>query len=95
MNYRFHCTAFRPKPCDLRDLEFLRLDTGQSWTGRSGEREILAVIVVGAATFTIGSEEFVTAGGRANVYIPAGSAITIEATEPVEIALPGIADGSR
>ncbi len=85
----------RPKPCDLRDLEFLRLDTGQSWTGRSGEREILAVIVGGAATFTIGSEEFVTAGGRANVYIPAGSAITIEASEPVEIALPGIADGSR
>lgn len=95
MNYRFHCTTLRPKPCDLRDLEFLRLDTGQSWTGRSGEREILAVIVGGAATFTIGSEEFVTAGGRANVYIPAGSAITIEASEPVEIALPGIADGSR
>jgi 5-deoxy-glucuronate isomerase len=104
MNYRFHCTipadaglnTLPFNPCHLLDFGLLRLDAGQSWSGGSADRETLAVILGGTATFTIGAEKFPAVGGRANVfsgkphsvYIPAGSEVTIEAIEPVEIALP-------
>jgi 5-deoxy-glucuronate isomerase len=104
MDYRYHC--FIPaengrnelpfNPCSLLDLTFLKLESGQSWSGESGDREILAVILGGTATFTVGAQTFPAVGGRADVfsgkphsvYIPAGSSVTIEALEPVEVALP-------
>jgi 5-deoxy-glucuronate isomerase len=104
MDYRYHCNIQAENgrnelpfnPCRLLDFALLKLDTGQSWSGESGDREILAVILGGTADFTIGAEKFAGVGGRADVfsgkphsvYIPAGAAITIEAAGPVEIALP-------
>lgn len=104
MEYRYHCNipAQRGRntlpfnPCTLLDFTLLKLDAGQSWSGESGDREILAVILGGRATFTVAGRTFTNVGGRPNVfsgkphsvYIPAGSTVTVEALAPVEIALP-------
>jgi 5-deoxy-glucuronate isomerase len=104
MDYRYHCSipagngpnTLPFNPCRLLDFTLLKLATGESWSGASGSREILAVILGGTATFTVGGERFPAVGGRGDVfsgkphsvYIPAGHAFTVEATEPVEIALP-------
>lgn len=104
MDYRYHCyipaesgrNELPFNPCRLLDFSFLRLEAGQSWSGESGDREILAVLLGGTASFTVGDHKFPAVGGRADVfsgkphsvYIPAGRTVTIEALEPVEIALP-------
>jgi 5-deoxy-glucuronate isomerase len=104
MDYRYHCyipaapgrNALPFNPCTLLDFTLLKLEAGQAWSGESGDREILAVVLGGRADFTIGAEKFPAVGGRPNVfagkphsvYIPAGSTVTIEAVGPVEIALP-------
>lgn len=104
MDYRYHCdipaehgrNALPFNPCRLLDFTLLKLDAGASWSGESGDREILAVILGGTAAFTVGDHKFPAVGGRADVfsgkphsvYIPAGTAVTVEATSPVEIALP-------
>ncbi len=104
MTYRYHCyipaehgrNPLPFNPCRLLDFTLLRLDAGRTWTGESGDREILAVILGGTATFTIGEHTFPAVGGRADVfsgkphsvYIPAGSTVTVEAVSAVEIALP-------
>jgi 5-deoxy-glucuronate isomerase len=104
MDYRYHCdlpageghNTLPFNPCGLLDLALLRLDAGGSWSGESGDREILAVVLGGRAAFTVGGKRFRAVGGRADVfsgrphsvYIPAGSSVTVEALEPVEIALP-------
>jgi 5-deoxy-glucuronate isomerase len=83
-------------PCSLLDFNFLKLKTGGSYAGNSGDREILAVILGGKATFHIGGTTFEKVGGRPNVfagkpysvYIPAGAEFSILAEGPVEIALP-------
>jgi 5-deoxy-glucuronate isomerase len=104
MDYKYHCyipaengrNTLPFNPCTLLDLTFLKLGAGQTWSGESGDREILAVILGGKATFTVGDHKFAQVGGRPNVfggkphsvYIPAGTEVTIEADGPVEIALP-------
>ncbi|GIE82272.1 5-deoxy-glucuronate isomerase [Actinoplanes philippinensis] len=104
MDYKYHCyipaapglNTLPFNPCSLLDLQLLTLSPGETWTGTSGDREILAVILGGAANFTVGGSKFAAVGGRADVfsgkphsvYIPAGSDITIEAVGAVEIALP-------
>ncbi len=104
MTYRNHCyipaedghNTLPFNPCRLLDFALLKLDTGQSWSGESGDREILAVILGGRADITVGDHRFPAVGGRADVfsgkphsvYIPAGTAITVDALGPVEIALP-------
>jgi 5-deoxy-glucuronate isomerase len=104
MEYKYHCdipaehgrNALPFNPCRLLDFTLLRLAAGQSWSGQSGDREILAVILGGRATFTVGDHRFEAVGGRANVfsgkphsvYLPAGTPVTVEAVGPVEIALP-------
>lgn len=104
MDYRYHCRIpAQPgrnelpfNPCRLLDLALLRLDTGQSWSGESGDREILAVVLGGTATVTVGDHMFPAVGGRPNVfsgkphsvYIPAGATVSVRALSPVEIALP-------
>jgi 5-deoxy-glucuronate isomerase len=88
-------------PCQLLDFNFLKLAAGEKHSDSSGNREILAVILGGKATFTINCQTFekVTfekVGGRPNVfngkphsvYIPAGAEYTIQAEGAVEIALP-------
>ncbi|BCJ45902.1 5-deoxy-glucuronate isomerase [Actinoplanes ianthinogenes] len=104
MDYRYHCyipaepglNELPFNPCSLLGFQLLRLGAGESWSGESGDREMLAVILSGKATFTVGAAKFADVGGRANVfsgkphsvYIPAGVAVTVEASGPVEIALP-------
>ncbi|MBO3738724.1 5-deoxy-glucuronate isomerase [Actinoplanes flavus] len=104
MDYRYHCyipagNGMNPlpfNPCSLLDFQLVRLGAGETWSGSSGDREILAVILGGSAHFTVGGEKFAAVGGRADVfsgkphsvYIPYGSDVTIEAITPVEIALP-------
>ncbi len=104
MDYRYHCVipaangrnALPFNPCDLLDFALLRLETGQTWSGDTEDREILAVVLGGRATFRVNGQTFESVGGRADVfsgrphsvYLPAGASVTVEATEPVEIALP-------
>jgi len=104
MDYRYHCVIPAESgrnrlpfnPCRLLDFTLLRLETGQTASVESGDREILAVILGGRATFTVGERRFEALGGRTDVfsgrphslYIPAGAVVTVEAVTPVEIALP-------
>lgn len=104
MDYRYHClipadngrNQLPFNPCALLDFSLLRLEAGQSWSGESGGREILAVILGGTATFTVAGQRFASVGGRADVfsgkphavYLPAGADVTVEAETSVEIALP-------
>ena len=104
MDYRYHCylpgapglNELPFNPCSLLDFQLLRLSDGESWSGSSGDREILAVVLGGTASFRVGDFSFDSVGGRADVfsgrphsvYIPAGSSFTISASGPVEIALP-------
>src|SRR5690348_293828 len=104
MEYRYHCVIPAERghnvlpfnPCQLLDFGLLRLEAGETWSGETGEREILAVILGGRASFTVGDKQFEAVGGRADVfsgrphsvYLPAGTAVRIEAVGPVEIALP-------
>jgi 5-deoxy-glucuronate isomerase len=104
MDYRYHCVIPAERghnllpfnPCQLLDFTLLRLEAGDTWSGETGEREILAVILGGRASFTVGDKHFEAVGGRADVfsgrphsvYLPAGATVRVEAVGAVEIALP-------
>lgn len=83
-------------PCSLLDFNLLRLESGETYQAESSDREILAVLLGGKATFEINGTRFENVGGRANVfagkphsvYIPAGATFSIQAGTAVEIALP-------
>lgn len=83
-------------PCKLLDFAMLKLGAGESYTGETPQREILAVILGGRATFEVNGKRFDNVGGRPNVfsgkphslYIPAGAKFSIHAQGAVEIALP-------
>lgn len=83
-------------PCQLLEFGFLKLGAGEIYSGESGNREILAVLLGGRASFEVGQMRFEHVGGRPNVfngkphsiYIPAQSKFTITADSAVEIALP-------
>lgn len=83
-------------PCQLLDFALLKLAAGETHSAESGDREILAVILGGKATFEINGQRFEKVGGRPNVfsgkphsvYIPAGAKYSIQAEGNVEIALP-------
>src|SRR5512147_842079 len=80
-------------PCKLLDFGFLKLGAGETYSSESGDREILAVLLGGRATFEIGEKCFENVGGRPNVfngkphsvYIPAKSEFTIKAESVIEI----------
>ena len=82
-------------PCNLLDFKLLLLPNGEQASFQSGEREVLAVILGGKATFDVGGKRFDHVGGRANVfagkphsvYICAGSDYTITGEGPVQIGL--------
>ena len=82
-------------PCNLLEFGFLKLAAGETYHGESGDREILAVLLGGKASFTVGTKQFEKVGGRPNVfngkphavYIPAKSGFSIQAEEALEIAL--------
>jgi 5-deoxy-glucuronate isomerase len=83
-------------PCKLLDFGFLKLDAGEKHGDESGDRELLAVILGGKASFKVGDKLFEKVGGRPNVfsgkphsvYIPAKTKFNIIAESAVEIALP-------
>ncbi len=83
-------------PCKLLDFAFLKLNSGEKYEGDSGNRELLAVLLGGKATFEIGGKRFEKIGGRPNVfsgkphsvYIPAKTKFNITAESNVEIAMP-------
>ncbi|MEV7974204.1 5-deoxy-glucuronate isomerase [Cellulomonas sp. NPDC089187] len=104
VDYRYHTdipaesgwNSLPQNGCSVIDLNLLRLEPGQSYTGQSGDREYLAVILGGKATFTVGGTTFEAVGGRPNVfggkphsvYIPRGKEFTVTGVTAVEIILP-------
>jgi 5-deoxy-glucuronate isomerase len=83
-------------PCKLLNFSYLILGANETYSAESGEREFLAVVLGGKASFEINGKRFERVGGRPNVfsgkphsvYIPAGAQFTIKAEGAVEIALP-------
>jgi 5-deoxy-glucuronate isomerase len=83
-------------PCKLLDFNWLKLEKGQDYRAHSGDREVLAVILGGTASFTVNGTSFAKVGGRPSVfsgkphavYVPPGADYAIRAEGPVEIALP-------
>lgn len=81
--------------CNLLDFQLLCLADGETYAGESYDRELLAVILGGKATFTVGSELFERVGGRADVfsgrphsiYIPCQTDFTVTANAALEVAL--------
>src|SRR5690242_10055967 len=104
VEYRYHGSvgtqegrnALPVNPCRLLDFSLLRLAAGGTWSGDTGDREILAVILGGTATFTVNGQVFAALGQRKDVfsgkpysvYIPCGATVSVEALSAVEIALP-------
>jgi 5-deoxy-glucuronate isomerase len=83
-------------PCNLLDFALLKLGAGERYNAATPDREMLAVILGGKATFIVNGQCYDKLGGRPNVfagkphsvYIPAGAEFTIQAEGPVEVALP-------
>ena len=82
-------------PCRLLDFELLILEDGQRHELATGDREIVAVLLGGKATFEVGLRTFREVGERATVfdgppyalYLPCGATAAITGVGPVEIAL--------
>ncbi|MCI0395239.1 MAG: 5-deoxy-glucuronate isomerase [Chloroflexi bacterium] len=82
-------------PCKLLDFHLLSLADGQSYSGKSADREVLAVILGGQGTFIVNGQPFGKVGGRAgvfsgkphSVYIPCRASYTITAHGPLEVGL--------
>lgn len=84
-------------PCKLLDFAYLSLNDGESYTGETGEREVLAVILGGKADFVVDGHRFSGLGQRPNVfggkpysvYLPCGVTYTITARGGrLEVAMP-------
>ncbi|HXD09298.1 MAG TPA: 5-deoxy-glucuronate isomerase [Anaerolineales bacterium] len=101
MKYHAHLTSNNglnmpsTNPCKLLEFGLLKLEAGETYSAESGEREVLAVLLGGRASFEVGKKRFEKVGGRPNVfsgkphsvYIPVKSKFTIAADTRVEIAL--------
>ncbi|NDJ75236.1 MAG: 5-deoxy-glucuronate isomerase [Chloroflexi bacterium] len=88
-------TSLPYNPCNLLDFQLLKLAPGDGHSGAASDREIVAVLLGGQATFDVNEQHFEHVGGRPNVfagkphavYLPAGSSFTITANSAAEIAL--------
>ncbi len=82
-------------PCELLDFQLLALPAGEQYAGLTGDREVLAVILGGRASFDVAGKRFEKVGSRPNVfagkphsvYLPAAVEYQITAEGPVEIGL--------
>ncbi len=82
-------------PCKLLDFELLVLAAGESTSGATGDREVIAVILGGKASIQVGDETFTEIGERAtvfegkpySVYMPMGHDFAITAVTDIQIAL--------
>jgi 5-deoxy-glucuronate isomerase len=87
--------ALSHNPCKLLDFNLLVLPAGEQFTGKTGGREVLAVILGGKATFEVAGKRFGKVGGRPNVfagkphsvYLPVGVDYAIAAEGPVQIGM--------
>lgn len=83
-------------PCKLLDFSFVKLAAGETISADSGDRESLAVLLGGKASFEVNGKRFEKVGGRPNafsgkphsVYIPCGAKYSIRADSNVDIAMP-------
>lgn len=82
-------------PCKLLDFALLVLNDGEQYAGNTGDREMLAVILGGKGTFTVGAQQFPGVGGRPNVfggkphsvYLPCAVDYSVTAHGRLEVAL--------
>ncbi len=82
-------------PFQLLDLNYLVLGDGECFPAATGDREVLAVLLGGKATFVVGDHKFENVGGRPNVfsgkphsvYLPCGSNYSITAHGRLDVAL--------
>ncbi len=82
-------------PCRLLGFDLLVLPAGEQFSGTTADREVLAVLLGGKATFEAGGHRFEKVGGRPNVfggkphsvYLPAGLEYLVHAEGPVQIGL--------
>lgn len=103
MTHYFHSIEKKPDLSELRDdacalLTFARLtlDAGETYTGETGEREVLLVVLSGKARVEVGGRVFDPVGGRKDVfsglphsvYLPRHSTYTVTALSRLEVALP-------
>lgn len=83
-------------PCRLLNFSLLVLAAGETVTGQTADREVVAVLLGGKATIEAGEKTFAEIGERATVfdgqpyavYLPVGTDYTITAVTDTEIALP-------
>jgi 5-deoxy-glucuronate isomerase len=82
-------------PCQLLDFQLLKLPAGTREVLQTGDREVLAVILGGKASFEGGGKRFDKVGGRPNVFggkphavfLPPGIEYCVESEGGVEIGL--------
>lgn len=82
--------------CELLKFAKLTLNPGERYTGETGDREILLVMLSGRADVQVGEKTFAGIGGRANVfagnphsvYLPRNHSFTVTALTRIEVALP-------
>ena len=87
--------ALPHNPCNLLGFGLLVLPAGEQFSSETGEREVLAVILGGKATFEVDGKRFEKVGGRPNVfagkphsvYLPAGVEYTVAAEGAVQIGM--------
>ena len=82
-------------PFKLLDFNALILSGGETFSGQTGDREVLAVLLGGKGTFAVADQTFANVGGRPNafsgkphsVYIPCQSRYTVTAHGRLEVGL--------
>ncbi len=82
-------------PFKLLDLNLIVLGNGETCEGKTGNREVLAVILGGKGTFVAGDKKFENVGGRPNVfsgkphsvYLPCETNYSIIAQGALQVAL--------
>ena len=82
-------------PCKLLDFQLLSLAGGENYSAKTGDREIVAVLLGGKATFEVDGQTFESIGGRPNVfagkphsvYLPADVSYKITGVGAAQIAL--------
>lgn len=82
-------------PFKLLDFGYLILNDGEHYEGKTGDREVLAVVFGGKGTFTVKGQTFANVGGRPNpfagkphsVYIPCQATYKIVAQGRLDVGL--------
>jgi 5-deoxy-glucuronate isomerase len=76
-------------PCKLLGFDLLVLPAGETFRLQTGDREVLAVILGGRASFQVGTECFEKVGGRPNVFSGKPHSVYLSANTDAVIAAEG------